>query len=160
MSYFQQPALRRFTATVAAAATAMALLTAAAVPARAGQDSDDFAKAIAALAAIAIIGTAINKKDNDRRPPAHVVNPPKHGHYSPPRNQRASILPAQCAVQIRGRRQSETVYPENCLRRAGIDRRLPQHCEVTIQGRGHGRTAYEENCLLNSGFREQGRRRH
>jgi hypothetical protein len=68
-------------------------------------------------------------------------------------------LPAQCAVQLRGYRQNEVVYPARCLRQAGIERRLPQRCEVNLQGRGQGRTAFERNCLLQSGFREQGRRR-
>jgi hypothetical protein len=170
MICLKTPAIRRFTATIAAAATALALMTAAAVPARAGQNGDDFAKAIAALAAIAIIGTAINSRDDDRAPPRHVYQPPRQKHiYSPPqRERRATVLPAQCAVQLRGHRQSEVVYPERCLRRAGVDRRLPQRCEVSLsghrrgseRGRGHGRTAYEQNCLLNAGFREQGRRRY
>lgn len=151
MAILKSAAARRFTATVAAAATALALMTVAAVPARAG-DRDDFAKAVAALAAIAIIGTAINSR-NDRRAPQHSYAPPN-------RYDRATVLPAQCAVQIRGYRQNEVVYPARCLRHAGIDRRLPARCEVDIQGRGQGRTAYEQNCLLQSGFREQGRRRH
>jgi hypothetical protein len=150
MAFFHSPAARRFIATVAAAATALALMTAAAVPARAG-DRDDFAKAIAALAAIAIIGVAINSRD-DYRNPRHSYNPPRG-------NDRATVLPAQCAVQLRGHRQNEVVYPARCLRQAGIERRLPQRCEVNLQGRGQGRTAFERNCLLQSGFREQGRRR-
>lgn len=164
MSFFKTPAVRRFTATVAAAVTALAVMTVAAVPARAGQDSDDLAKALAAVAAIAIIGTALNNHDDDRKAPGRVVHPYKPIHQPGFGKRRAIVLPAQCAVQLRGYRQSETVYPARCLRRAGVDRRLPERCEVTLQGRGrghgYGRTAYEENCLLNSGFQRQGRRRH
>lgn len=160
MTFLKTPAVRRFTATVAAAATALALMTAAAVPARAGQNGDDLAKALAAVAAIAIIGSAINDRNDNHRRPARVVEPPRRDVYDHHRDRRATVLPAQCAVQVRGYRISETVYPERCLRRAGVDRRLPERCEVSLQGRGRDRTAYEENCLLNAGFRNQGRRRY
>lgn len=152
MPLLKSLAARRFIATLAA----LALMTAAAIPARADTRSDDLAKALAAIAAVAIIGSALND-NNDRRPTA--VHQPRYREV-PQRAHRATVLPARCAVEVRGRRHSSVAYPERCLRRAGIDQRLPRQCEVVIQGRGRDRTAYDQNCLLNSGFRTQGRGRY
>lgn len=173
MAFFRTPAIRRFTATVAATATALALMTAAAVPARADTLGDDFAKALAALAAIAIVGSAVSHRNDDRRD--HQVVVPKKprgeewshsrgyekgksrrkGHRKPRHKARATVLPAQCAVEISNRRFSSVVYTERCLRYAGMDARLPRRCETTVVSRGRTRTAFEQNCLLNSGFRTQ-----
>ena len=150
MTLLKTTPARRFVAALAAAATAMALMTAAAVPARASTESDNFAKAIAALAAIAIIGSTIN--DNNRR--GKVVSPrqpDRDDHRS-----RVQTLPEQCAVEIRGNRRNQTLYVERCLRRSGIDRRLPQQCATTVNLRGRSVTAFPENCLLNAGFRTEG----
>lgn len=170
MAFFKTNAARRFTATLAATATAFALMTAAAVPARADRQSDDFAKALAAIAAIAIVGSALTDKDDRRatapqrpqaQPSHHEPRPryeePRRRYEEPRRNRRDAVLPGQCAIEVRDRRRrhSSVVYGENCLRRAGVDQRLPRQCEVSI---GRGRTAYDENCLLNAGFRTQGRR--
>ncbi|MDZ4096030.1 MAG: hypothetical protein U1D35_14115 [Paracoccaceae bacterium] len=60
--------MKRFVTTVAAAATALGLMTAAAMPAKAG--NDDVAKVLAGIAAIAIIGSIIDndhKRDNRAR---------------------------------------------------------------------------------------------
>lgn len=157
MVFLNSPTARRFAATLAATAAALAIMTAAAMPARADNRSDDVAKALAAIAAVAIIGSALRDNDNDdrRATPAHS---PRY-KQDRQRNHRATILPNQCAVEIRGRRHSSVAYTERCLRRAGIDRRLPRQCEVAIQMRGRDRTAYDRDCLLDSGFRTQGRGR-
>ena len=147
MAFLRSPAARRFSATLAAAAMALALMTAAAVPARAGGNRTDFANATAALGAIQIRNT--NRYDN---PGA------RRGYWQPQDHRRAIVLPTYCAVELRGYRQNEVVYPARCLREAGIKVRLPERCEVSLRGRG--RTAYEQRCLLQSGFREQGRRRY
>ncbi|MGO4906762.1 hypothetical protein ACEN2J_00370 [Pseudorhodobacter sp. W20_MBD10_FR17] len=178
MAFLKTNAARRFTATLAATATAFALMTATAVPALADRQSDDFAKALAAIAAIAIVGSALTEKDDRRataphrphRPqtqPSHREPQPRYEaprryeepqrrYKEPHRNRRDAVLPAQCAIEVRDRRHISVAYGENCLRRAGVDQRLPRQCEISV---GRGRTAYDENCLLNSGFRTQGRRR-
>jgi hypothetical protein len=166
MTFLKTTAARRFTATLAATAAVLALMTAAAVPARADQQSDDFAKAVAAIAAIAIVGSAINTKDDHsatapHRPKAQpVYRAPHRGYSEPQRHRREAVLPSWCAMEVRDRRHISVVYPERCLRRAGFDQRLPRRCEISVGGgRGWSRTAYDQNCLLNSGFRIQGRRR-
>lgn len=153
MSFLKSPAVRRFTATVAAAATALALMTAAAVPARADSRSDDFAKALAAVAAVAIVGSALNDNNDRRATPVHQPRYKQERH----RKHRATVLPDRCAVEVRGRRHNSVAYIERCLRRSGIDQRLPRQCEVSIRMRGRDRTAYDQDCLLNFGFRTQGR---
>lgn len=151
MTFPNPNAKHRFMATIFAAATMLALMTAAAVPARAAEQHQ-YSDAMVALAATAFYGKEMNKQDKERA---------FRDAYMPRRHdRRETVLPARCAVELRGYSQRETVYPARCLRQSGIDRRLPQHCEVVLRGRGHGRIAYEQNCLLQSGFREQGRRRH
>ena len=145
MALLKTPAARRFTATVVAAAMALALMTAAAIPARAGSNGSDFTN-VTALGAIQVRNASRYDNPHSRR-----------GSWQP-QHHRATVLPAYCAVELRGHRQNEVVYPARCLRDAGIRGRLPQRCEVSLRGRG--RTAYEERCLLQSGFREQGRRRY
>jgi len=157
MAFLKSAAVRRFTATLAATATALALMTAAAVPARADSRGDDFGKALAAVAAISIAGSGLNTNTyNNRR--AIETHQPRYREV-PQRHHRATVLPARCAVEVRGRRHSSIAYIERCLRRAGIDQRLPRRCEIAIQSRGRDRAAYDQNCLLNSGFRTQGRGR-
>lgn len=164
MAFLKTTAVRRFTATLVATATALALMTAAAVPARADRQSDDFAKAAAAIAAIAIIGSTLNNNDDHRAKAPHRAQTPirhrepERRYSEPQRHRREAVLPRECAIEVRGRRHSSIAYGEHCLRRSGLDRRLPRQCEISV-GRGRGRTAYDENCLLNSGFRTQGRRR-
>lgn len=79
-----RPASRKILAALGAAAIAMGAMTATAVPARA--DSDDVMKVIAGVAAIAIIGSALN--DNDRhRYPGPIMRPepprPQPGWHQP-----------------------------------------------------------------------------
>lgn len=155
MSFLKSPSTRRFTATLAATATALALMTAAAIPARADMRSDDVAKALAAIAAVAIIGSALNDNNDRRATPVHQPRYKDKSH----RKDRATVLPGQCAVEVRGRRHSSVAYIERCLRRNGIDQRLPRRCEVDLRVRGRERTAYDQDCLLDYGFRTQGRGR-
>lgn len=164
MAFDISTSARRFVATIAATATALALMTAAAVPARADRQSDDFAKAVAAIAAIAVVGSTLTVKDDRRatvpyRPHGQPrYHEPTRRYTEPQRYRREAVLPRACAIEVRDRRYSSIAYTESCLRRAGFDQRLPRRCEITV-GHGRGRTAYDENCLLNSGFRTQGRRR-
>jgi hypothetical protein len=172
MLFLKTPALRRFTATLAATATALALMTAAAVPAHADRRSDDLAKAAAAIAAIAIIGSALNERDDrssrrGRAEPEDRHEGRRNGRQEHSRTvrpsymfQRGAVLPAQCAIELRNRRHTSVAYSENCLRRSGIEGRLPHQCEVSYNSRGRTRTAFDQNCMLNSGFRTQGRGRH
>lgn len=168
MTLIKTAPARRFVATVAAAATALALMTAGAMPARASTETDNFAKAIAALAAIAIIGSAIN--DSNRKNKAVAPQPrrdsdryDRDGRYNRDnrhdRRQQARILPQECAVEVRSRRRSQTLYVGRCLNRNGVTRQLPQQCATQVYLRNRPVTAYDEACLRDAGFRTEGPRR-
>lgn len=171
MALLKTTPFRRFANTVAIAATALALMTAAsAVPARADMRGDDYARAIAALAVIGIIGAAINDNKRDDRNTAKVHDTRPRVYHDRDRREdrrndrrddrRATVLPQDCAVEIRGNRNNSTVYLERCLRRSGIDKRLPNACALDVKMRGRIVTAYRENCLERAGFRSRGSRGH
>jgi hypothetical protein len=173
MALLKTTPFRRFANTVAIAATALALMTAAsAVPARADMRGDDYARAIAALAVIGIIGAAINdnKRDDHSKAKVYDTRPRVYGERDRDQrhdrrddrrdDRRATVLPQDCAVEIRGNRHNSTVYLERCLRRSGIDNRLPNACALDVKMRGRTVTAYRENCLERAGFRTRGYRRH
>lgn len=142
MPFAKSPAARRFTATVAAAATALALMTAAAVPARA--DSNDAAKALALIATVAIIGKALDDRNKRRDEP--VSHP------------RRDVLPRVCAIQIDTGRRAQTVYSGPCLREEGVRARLPRQCEGSVRMRGRTVPVFAEACMIDAGFRvERGR---
>lgn len=146
-------ALRRMIAAVAALATALSLLAATAVPAKAG--NDDLAKALAAIAAIGIIASVAKQGRADHRD-NRWDNPVDHraGRDWPPRHDqtRTSRVPASCAIMIQGNRHSATVYGERCLRREGFNR-LPQHCARNVRIYGRADRVYSEQCLRQAGYR-------
>ncbi|GGE22519.1 hypothetical protein SAMN05421774_10722 [Gemmobacter megaterium] len=104
-----RPATRKIVSALGAAAIAMGAMTATALPARA--NSDDVMKVIAGVAAIAIIGSALNDS-NRHRQPAPVMRPepprphpgwrpappPRHGwhHPQPPRPPVVQYRPHPC----------------------------------------------------------------
>lgn len=158
------------------AASAIALTGFSAAPARA---DDDVGKFLAGLAALAILGAAIeNNRDHDttvihrrqviiRQPPR-----PRHVHVHPPRRevyvrpgrevhvyrprpyQRVNrpALPGHCLRQYRGQ---GTLLSGACLRREGtVLRALPRACQIGIdRGHGAGRVAFEPGCLRQKGYR-------
>lgn len=134
--------LRKIAAAFTAAAAAMALMAATALPARADRASDDLAKALVAALAI---GAIVHSIDKGRAKPA--PSPER------PTDVRSPRVPSVCAIEIAGKRRDVTVYPERCLRREGFDYRLPRHC--AHQARVFGRTdrVYGEDCLRDAGFR-------
>ena len=98
---------RRIVATIAAAATALGLLAATAIPARA--DNDDLAKALAALAIVGIIASQANKNRQRAQP----VVPHQPYQPQPVRHPR---VPSVCAIEIAGNSGTATVYGERCMR--------------------------------------------
>lgn len=131
----------RFMMLLVAAAMAIALIAASAVPARANRN-DDTLKALAAIAAIALIAKAV--KDN------------KHGngHPKPVQSRR---VPAVCAIEIGSGRGSVVGYAERCLREEGFNYRLPTGCATNIRIYGRSDKFFPEQCLRNAGFKTRGR---
>jgi hypothetical protein len=145
---------RRLVAVVAAAATALGLLASTAIPARA--DSDDLAKALAALAIVGIIANETKKsRERERARAQQHHNPPPQYHPQPARQPR---VPSVCAIEISGNSGTATVYGERCLRDEGFNFRLPQYCARTARIYGQNDRIYSDQCLRDAGFRVAGSR--
>jgi len=153
------PLMRRLRLCVLSVVTAATVMTATAMPAHADRRSDDFAKALAAIAAIALIANQLQDRDvrpyrppvvQPHRPPVVTHPRPQRPHPEPSRRPR---VPSVCAIEIEDDYDISRVYGERCLRREGFDYRLPQRCarEVRLQGRDD--RIYTERCLRDAGFR-------
>jgi hypothetical protein len=143
---------RRLVAVVAAAAIALGLLASTAIPARA--DSDDLAKALAALAIVGIIANE-SKKSRERARAQQHHNPPPQYYPQPTRQPR---VPSVCAIEISGNSGTAIVYGERCLRDEGFNFRLPQYCARTARIYGQNDRIYSDQCLRDAGFRVAGSR--
>ena len=145
---------RRMVAVVAAAATALGLLASTAIPARA--DSDDLAKALAALAIVGIIANETKKSRERERARAQQHHNP-YPQYQP-QPTRQPRVPSVCAIEISGNSGTATVYGESCLRDEGFNYRLPQYCARTARIYGRNDRIYSDQCLRDAGFRVAGSR--
>ncbi|WP_294620033.1 hypothetical protein [uncultured Roseovarius sp.] len=164
---------RKFITLIVAAAMAVTGLSAA--PARA--DSEDVAKVIAGVAALAILGAAIAdaKDDKDRvvtRNRDHLRHDNRHrghgrklGHRHHrydgarplPDRVKRKLLPGACRVQARVRHGRDIRgFGRRCLaRNYSYVNSLPRNCETRVRGRhGHMRTIYRGRCLYRHGYRE------
>lgn len=156
---------RKFIATILAAAIAVTGLTAA--PARA--DSKDVARALAAIATIAIIAKTLDDSNRKRdtqhgyapyrpapqvhRPAPHVQRPATvHPRPLPNRVSRMA-LPAQCLFSVNTRHGEKRVFGKRCLNETFQNaRKLPQACETQLRGKGPSRTVYTASCLRDYGY--------
>lgn len=158
---------RKFIATILAGALAVTGFTAA--PARA--DAEDIAKALAGIAALAIIAKAIDddkdrkakkkhhvtRQDHVRIDPVHPRAQRHHGYDIAPKPlpQRVARkqLPAQCLVRVDSRDGVRRAFGERCLQRNYRHaNRLPHNCAINVRGRNHDRTLYEARCLRSYGY--------
>jgi hypothetical protein len=170
MLHFAQETRRRLVAALAAAAMVGATVVATTAPAKASPDADDIARALAAIAALAIIANAANGDDRPTyRPPYYappVYRPPYQPPYQPPYHppyhpqpkppaHGAKVLPDSCRVAVVDRENRRNVYyTASCLRRAGVER-LPQGCQTEVRLNGGKTRVYRDNCLFNNGFRTE-----
>ena len=152
---------RRFIGMVLAASVAVTGFSAA--PARA---DDDFGKFLAGIAAIAIIGAAIeSSRDDDVRVirkntvrvvPGHNHNYNKHKHNNVrplPSHVKKFNLPAQCLRKFPGR-HGQRILGRHCLtnnyRHVSS---LPSACRVAVDRGRSQRVGYEMLCLRERGYR-------
>jgi hypothetical protein len=144
-------------------ATAIAITTLSAAPARAGQS--DAAKFFAGLAAIAIIGAAIesSKRNNQativsRRAPVH------RDHIRPdpvrpfPIHPRPVLsrydLPGQCLRVFRVNGAAKRLLGAGCLRKNyQFSNALPYACKWRFRSGGKTRSGYGPQCLRERGYR-------
>ncbi|MFC3612191.1 hypothetical protein ACFORG_00340 [Lutimaribacter marinistellae] len=152
---------RKFIALVVSTAIAITGLSAA--PARAADPHD----ILGGLAALAILGAAINHYDKKReRERARSYQPPvtrNHSYHDQPGPRlpakklpdrvRQYDLPSQCLRQVDSYRRGP-VLGSRCLQRnyAWADR-LPRSCEVDVRMGDRFRRAYDTRCLRQQGYR-------
>lgn len=156
---------RQFIATIAA--LAIAITGFSAVPARAGDD--DLAKALAVILGLAVVGTAINKRNDDKkaRQQVHVPQPqphvqprhvqPRQGHIQPrplPRHVNRKLLPQQCLYTLRTDRGRDIqAFGQRCLsRNYQFTNSLPQQCGRRVWTRNGWGYAFGARCLSQQGY--------
>lgn len=149
---------RKITTTIAAAAVALTSLSVA--PARA--DSDDAARALAALLGLVVIGKIIHDSNDDdevvtRRRPADPVLRPHRRTVEPrplPRRVHRKLLPQECFRSFDTRDGRVRMFGRKCLEKR-YDRvdRLPRRCARQIETYRGTRVGYEARCLRRKGYR-------
>lgn len=155
---------RSFIAAISALAIAITGFSAA--PARAGDD--DVAKALAVILGLAVVGTVINKRNDDKKArqqvhtqhqshKSHKVHKPRHDYVKPrplPRKVDRRLLPQHCLYNLRtDRGHPIQAFGHNCLSRSySFTNSLPNHCAQRVQTRhGYG-YAYGAHCLSKQGY--------
>lgn len=155
---------RKFIALILAAATAVSTLSAA--PARA---DEDIGKVLAGLAALAIIGAALNDARDDNPPVVHRRSHPYPGNsVGRPYERRSPVvnprplpqrvtrndLPQQCLRRFEGYRGNTRLFGLNCLQRNYRHvNQLPYACRVQVGNGRQGNVGYEPVCLRERGYR-------
>ncbi len=147
---------RRFIAAITA--VSIAITAFAAAPARAGDE--EVARALAAIAGIAILGAAIKSSRDKKKARAkqHVYHaPPKvHRHVQPrplPKRVNRKLLPQRCLRNFRDNYGSFPAFGRKCLRKNyGALNSLPQRCERSVRTDRGYRTVYGARCLSRKGF--------
>ena len=144
---------RKFIALIAASAIAITGFTA---PARAG--GDDVAKALAGLAAVLIIGAAINSSiDNSPAAAAPAPSPaPAPASHTHPNAVSRYVLPGECERRIRTDQGYRRMLGANCVaRNYSYARSLPDKCVASywVPSRARLETGYTKSCLQNHGYR-------
>lgn len=137
--------------TLTAGITALSL----AVPHAASAQSADISKLIAGLAAVALIGVAIDQGVRSASPVA--LEPlPRDRERDRIRGHRTAPLPAQCRVEVPSRHGVTEIYASRCMAR-NYERanRLPEVCNIQVQGEFWGRTGYAPDCLRQFGYVEE-----
>lgn len=158
----RRPAPRRFAAGLTAAAAVAALVLSTSLPARAG-DGNGGKDAARALVAALVIGAILQgaKKAGDAAPvplpvPVPVPVHDSHDHMRKPHRDDRPVIPRVCAIEIEGDRRDIALYPETCLRDAGVGGPLPRDCATRATIFGQPDRVYGADCLRDAGFRLRG----
>ena len=149
---------RKFILLILSAAVAVAGFSA---PARA--DGNDVAKIFAGIAALALIGKALDDDDDDRQTVTrntyhtHTYNTPRSQTVRPkpvpPRVSRYD-LPRNCLRDYRVNRDNVRLLGAACLRKNyRHTNALPYACQFQFSNRYGTHTGYEPVCLRERGYR-------
>ncbi|MBF9035183.1 hypothetical protein HKCCE2091_13135 [Rhodobacterales bacterium HKCCE2091] len=138
------------TALALAGAVALTAVTAPAAPARA--DNEEIAGVIAGLAALFIIGRAIEQHNDRNQPVTRNVPPPLTHRPHPPQPQVRLIAPARCYRDfgtVRG-------YLAQCMQqnvaRPGL---LPPECITRVHTNHGPRNLFAGRCLARFGWQRE-----
>lgn len=156
---------RKFIAVIASLAIAITGFSAA--PARAG--SDELGTALAVILGLAVVGTVINKRNDEkkarrqenrqqprphagRRPPEYVQPRPRPPHAD--RNVNRKLLPQKCLYNMRTENgRSIQAFGQRCLERNyRFTNSLPQRCSRRVWTRNGAGFAYGARCLNRNGY--------
>lgn len=140
---------------IAAVVTCTVVITGAfAAPARA--DSNDLAKALAGIAALAIIGKAISdRKDNNHVTHNYNTHRPQVIQPRPlPNRVSRRSLPAHCIRHVETRHgHTRRVFGARCLdRNYRFAHQLPRNCARQIETHRGWRWVYGARCLRKNGY--------
>jgi hypothetical protein len=143
---------RKFIALIISTAVAVTALSA---PARA--DSDDIARALFGIAALALIGKALSDDDsNHQTAPQPIYRPvpqPVRPRPLPPVVSRYD-LPGYCLRSYQVNRDRIRLFGAGCLsRNYRYSASLPYACQFQFSEHGRSYTGYEPLCLRERGYR-------
>lgn len=155
---------RRLISTVVAASLAVTSLTT--TPAQAGDR--DTARALAAIAGIAVLGAIINDRNDRKQSQAQTVTrsqPYKRNdvftHVEPRRIDRnkqqrqanRKLLPGRCLQSLQTRQGKVRMFGARCLQNSfSHANRLPSECGVRVRTNQGARRGYEARCLRSHGY--------
>lgn len=135
--------------------TAILVTGFSAAPARAG----DAEKLLGGLAALAIIGVAVNEHKKRKKRRSHDVSRDTHDYHPPvsrplPSRVARYDLPGRCLKPMKGYPGNSALLKPKCLskhyRHANS---LPQYCKISFWNGQRTKQAYEPRCLRQQGYR-------
>ena len=151
--------------------TALSLTLAMTSPVQAnGLDREDMGKLLFGLAAVAVVGAAINNnnrdnnrdndRDNDRA--TQRTQTVQHGRdrnrswaeLHRPQQRRFAELPRECLRSVETRFGTQRLFTERCLQRSHVQvNRLPNRCAVRLFTTQGPRNGFDPLCLREQGYR-------
>jgi hypothetical protein len=150
-----------------AGVAALSLTLASAAPAAAGNlDREDVGKLLIGLAAVAVIGAAIEQnRDDTRSTPVHHNNGwsgiNRNNNWSNLRrnnNNSRRVLPHDCIRRVETRFGTQRMFGKRCLERNYRHvSNLPGRCAVRVYTDNGPRRGFDPQCLREQGYRSDRR---
>ncbi|MEO1641093.1 MAG: hypothetical protein AAFU41_17790 [Pseudomonadota bacterium] len=149
---------------------ALSLTLTTAAPAQAEMDREEVGKLLFGLAAIAVIGAALDRRDQEEDRQTEVHETPSwsginSGSWSDLNRQHQQatdqrrLLPHRCLTGVETRFGTQRMFGRRCLERHyAFASRLPERCAVQVYTGNGPRRGYDPLCLREQGYRSD--RRH
>lgn len=132
--------------------TAILITGFSAAPARAG----DAEKLLGGLAALAIIGVAVNEHKKRKKRRHQDVSRNNHDYQPRPLPSRVARydLPGRCLKPMKGYPGNSALLKPKCLsKHYSYTNSLPQFCKISFWNGERNKQAYEPRCLRQQGYR-------